>query len=272
MQEKLHYSQPILYIFINIRRRVSEYNTIMSQIAQLITTIKQCLKAAGLTYRDVAVALDISEPSVKRLFSSGRLTVDRLAQFSDLLGLTLAELLQKAESSTPRLQMLTLDQETQLVSNERLLLVAVCVLNNWTIGNIISAYQLSKPECIKHLLVLQKMGLADLKPENRIRLLVARDFDWLPNGPIRAFFLRHGLPDFMTSRFDTPEETLDFTHGMLTRGAYMQLQAEMHKLRGKLAVLHKESLAAPLSEKQGTALLIAMRAWEPQIFRELKRI
>lgn len=158
----------------------------MTQITQLISTLKQRLKAAGMTYRDVAQALDLSEPSVKRLLASGRLTLERLAQFCELLGLTMAELLQEAERSTPRLQMLTREQETQLVSNEKLLLVAVCALNHWSLEDIVSAYCVSKAECIKHLLVLERMGLADLKPGNRIRLLVARDFDWLPDGPIRG--------------------------------------------------------------------------------------
>lgn len=244
----------------------------MTQIPQLIVTIKQHLKSAGMTYRDVAQALGLSEPSVKRLLSSGRLTLERLAQFSDLLGLTMAELLQEAELSAPRLQMLTREQEAQLVSNEKLLLVAVCTLNHWSTDDIISAYHLSKAECIKHLLVLERMGIANLKPENRIRLLVARDFDWLPDGPIRKFFLQQGLPDFMESRFDAPNESMDFAHGMLTKSAYAQLQVEMHRLHSKLATLHNESLIAPLSEKNGTALLLAIRVWEPKAFRKLKRV
>ncbi|WP_458130085.1 helix-turn-helix domain-containing protein [Pseudomonas sp. Z2-11] len=243
----------------------------MSQISQLIITIKQRLKAAGLTYRDVAQALDLSEPSVKRLLASGRLTVERLAQLCELLGMTMAELLQEAERLTPRLHMLTREQEAQLVSNEKLLLVAVCAVNHWTLEDIVSAYCVSKAECIGHLIVLERMGLADLKPGNRIRLLVARDFDWLPDGPIRGFFLKQGLPDFMASRFDLADETLHFTHGMLTQPAYAQLQGEIQKLRSKLAALHNESLSAPLSEKRGTALLLAMRVWEPLAFRKLKR-
>ncbi|WP_434604720.1 helix-turn-helix transcriptional regulator [Pseudomonas sp. Z4-7] len=243
----------------------------MNQISQLTITIKQRLKAAGLTYRDVAQALDLSEPSVKRLLASGRLTVERLAQLCELLGMTMAELLQEAERLTPRLHMLTREQEAQLVSNEKLLLVAVCAVNHWTLEDIVSAYCISKAECIGHLIVLERMGLADLKPGNRIRLLVARDFDWLPDGPIRGFFLKQGLPDFMASRFDLADETLHFTHGMLTQAAYAQLQGEIQKLRSKLAALHNESLSAPLSEKRGTALLLAMRVWEPLAFSKLKR-
>jgi transcriptional regulator with XRE-family HTH domain len=243
----------------------------MTEIAQLIATIKLQLKAAGMTYRDVAQALDLSEPSVKRLLSSGRLTVDRLAQFSELLGMTMAELLRESEASQARIHTLTHAQEAQLVSNDKLLLVAVCALNHWTLADIVATYRLSEAECIKQLLVLDRMGVVNLKPGNRIQLLVARDFDWLRDGPIRQFFLQQGMPDFMESRFDGADETMDFSHGMLTKAGYAQLQVELRKLRAKLATLHDEAANAQRAEKHGTALLLAMRVWEPAAFRALRR-
>jgi transcriptional regulator with XRE-family HTH domain len=243
----------------------------MTEIAQLIATIKLQLKAAGMTYRDVAQALDLSEPSVKRLLSSGRLTVDRLAQFSELLGMTMAELLRESEASQARSHTLTHAQEAQLVSNDKLLLVAVCALNHWTLADLVATYRLSEAECIKQLLVLDRMGVVNLKPGNRIQLLVARDFDWLRDGPIRQFFLQQGMPDFMESRFDGADETMDFSHGMLTKAGYAQLQVELRKLRAKLATLHDEAANAPRAEKHGTALLLAMRVWEPAAFRALRR-
>ncbi len=252
-------------------RLVSNSNTLMNDILQLVATIKLRLKAAGLTYRDVARALELSEPSVKRLLSDGRLTLERLSQFCDLLDLSMAELLLEAEATAPRLHQLTREQEAKLVSNDRLLLVAVCALNHWTIDEMTAVYRLTKAESIRHLLMLDRMGIASLNPGNRIRLRVARDFDWLPDGPIRQFFLQRGLPDFMDSRFGAPDDTLHFAHGMLTQAASEQLQGEMQKLRKKLAALHEESAAAPLHEKRGTALLLAMRAWEPEAFRQYKR-
>jgi transcriptional regulator with XRE-family HTH domain len=160
----------------------------MTELTQLIATIKRQLKGAGLTYRDVAKAVNLSEPSVKRLLSEGRLTVERLAQFCDLIGMTMPGLLLEAEASLPLLHTLTDEQEASLVANEKQLLVTVCALNHWSLNDIVSTYRLSKAECIKHLLVLDRMEIIELKPGNRIRLRVARDFDWLPNGPIRNFF------------------------------------------------------------------------------------
>lgn len=251
--------------------KVSNSNTFMTEIARLVVTLKHRFKAAGLTYREVAHALDLSEPSVKRLLSTGRISVERLAQICDLLGLTMAELLHEAETSAPRLHTLTREQEARLVADEKFLLVTVCALNHWSMDDVVTTYRLTAAECIRHLLALDKMALIKLKPGNRIQLLVARDFDWLADGPIRQYFSRHGLPDFMDSRFDAPGESMNFIHGMLTKDALLQLNDELLKLRSKFAALHNQSSSAPLSERAGTALVLAMRAWEPQSFRKLRR-
>ena len=39
----------------------------MTQTSQMLVALKKCLRAKGLTYCDVAEALDLSEASVKRL-------------------------------------------------------------------------------------------------------------------------------------------------------------------------------------------------------------
>jgi hypothetical protein len=79
---------------------------------------------------------------VKRLFSSERLTVDRLSRISALLGFTMAELLQEAADSVIPLRTLTAAQEAQLVANDKLLLVAVCAFNHWSLDEIVAAYRL----------------------------------------------------------------------------------------------------------------------------------
>lgn len=54
---------------------------------------------------------------MKRLFTKGRFTIDRLEQVCGLLGFTLAELAQEAASAVPALRVLSAAQETQLVSD-----------------------------------------------------------------------------------------------------------------------------------------------------------
>ena len=243
----------------------------MTEVDQLIATLKRRLKLQGMTYRDLAVALGLSEPSVKRLFASRRFTADRLVEISNLLGFTLAELAQEAAVSEGRLHTLTEKQERELVSDETLLLVAVCALNQWAVSEIIARYALSEAEVIQRLLKLDHLRLIHLLPGNRIRLNVARDFDWLPKGPIRMYFISQGLGDFLHSDFAGPDEVMAFSHGMLTEAAIAKMQAEIRKLRQKFAELHEESLAAPLSKRRGTGMILAMREWELAAFTARRR-
>ena len=143
----------------------------------------------------------------------------------------------------PKLRVLERDQEARLVGDERLLLVAVCALNRWTAGEITAEYRLTRAEVVKYLLVKDRMGVIELLPSNRIRPLVARDFDWLPDGPIRAYFMDHALGDFLGSRF-----------------------SEVHAGRTARGVS-----GSALEQRRGIGLMLALRRWEPENFKRLRR-
>ena len=87
----------------------------MREIDLLVTTLKRRLKAQGITYRELATRLGVSEASVKRLFATQRLTLERLLEISNLLGFTLAELAQEAALGEKRLHTLGEAQERELV-------------------------------------------------------------------------------------------------------------------------------------------------------------
>ncbi|HTY85295.1 MAG TPA: helix-turn-helix transcriptional regulator [Silvibacterium sp.] len=242
-----------------------------TEVVQLIATLKRELKSQGKTYRDLAGALDLSEASVKRLFSSERFTVERLARISAFLGSTLAEMCQRAADSLPEIATLTEEQELQLVSDPRLLLVAVCVLNRWEASDIGRVYELSAAEILKRLIVLDRMALIELLPGDRARRRVRRDFEWRPDGPIKRFFREQGLSDFLHDSFNQAEESLEFAHGMLTTEAREELLTEMRRLRRTLARLHEDSEGRPLHEKRGVGLLLGTRGWELPVFSKLRR-
>jgi transcriptional regulator with XRE-family HTH domain len=242
----------------------------MTELQQLLVAIKRQLKLRGLSYREVAVALKLSEPSVKRLFSTGRISLERLLKLCAMLDLTLAELTREAAAGTP-MQGLSPEQETELVSDFKLLLVAVCVLNHWRMADIVARYRLSETECIQRLVRLDRIGLIELLPGNRVRINVARDFDWLPAGPIRRFFRDQGQDDFLAGDFAGENESVFFVHGMLTADARARFQAQLGRLRRSFAELHEESLHAPIGQRRGTGMLLALRGWEPPAFAHLRR-
>lgn len=244
----------------------------MSELNNVLATTKQLLKRKGLTYRDLARALKLSEPTVKRMFATGNLSLGRLAQVSTILGLSMAELMQLADENRPRIHALSEKDEALLVSDPKLLLVAVCALNHWSLADIVATYRVSEAECIQKLLQLDRVGLIQLLPGNRIRLVIARDFSWQANGPIRTFFRSQGLDDFLDSSFSRPGESLAFVHGMFCQAAFAELEPEIQRLRDRFSTLHEESLSVPRNERQSASLLMATRRdWEPLAFAALRR-
>jgi transcriptional regulator with XRE-family HTH domain len=244
----------------------------MDEFGHVLSALKRALKADGLTYRDVARELKVSEPSVKRWLTSRRIGVERLAKIAALASLTLAELCQRAAAEAPKVRQLTRAQEQELVSDTKLLLVTACAFNRWTPGEIVDAYQLTESECVQRLLWLDRLRLIDLLPHNRVRLNITQDFDWLPDGAIRKFFRAQWESDFLAGNFPDPGETLAFVHAMLTPAAIAKLQAILRRLRREVVALHEESLESPLAERHGTGVLLAAREWEPRSFAALRRI
>jgi len=202
----------------------------MSQTSELIDTIKGCLKRAKMTYADVARKLEMSEANVKRMFSRNRMTLDRLEQLCDLLGMELTELARQVEQERLQVCELTMEQERALAADKRLLLVAHLLLNHWQPETISEHYYIGEHELMRYLAQLDRIQFIDLFPGNQVRLLVSPHFKWLPGGPVHQFFSRHIERDFFKSRFAADDENLIFMSGMLSPGSNEKLQQAMSRL------------------------------------------
>lgn len=243
----------------------------MAATHPLLAALQRRLRRDGITYAEVARRLGVSEPTVKRLFSTERLTLDRLDALCEVAGVDLAELARDAQEAQGRLSRLAREQEEQLVRDEGLLLVAVLVLNHWRFEEILAAYRYTEPALVRHLVALDRLGLIELLPGNRVRLKVARDFAWLANGPIEHWFEHKAQGDFLASGFHGEREVRRFSHGMLSRASQARLRERIERLCQEFTELHAEDAGLPLVEKDGACVLVAMRRWEPPVFAALKR-
>ena len=243
----------------------------MSQVTALLKTLRRELKAQGFTYADIAVQLRLSESSIKRMFSESKLSLERLDALCQVAGLEISDLTQKMSEERNRIDMLTEQQEREVAEDSKLLLVAICVLNLWTFKEIIEAYKLTEHECVQLLAKLDRLKVIELLPLNRFRLSVANDFRWIPNGPIQRFFRTEVQPDFMKSTFSGPGEKMVFRNGMLSRGSNATMMKKVEKLVAEFKELHDEDAGLPLKERFGSSVLVAMRPWELEHFRKLRR-
>ena len=243
----------------------------MARASALIDTLKKALKASDLTYADVARHLGLSHASVKRMFSHGHFTLQRLEAVCDLMQLDFTDLVHLVDEDRTRISSLTADQERELVSDLKFLLVALCVQNEWTFEEITRYYNISEQECVRYLARLDRLGLIELLPHNRIRRMVAQDFRWLARGPFERFFEQRAQRDFLKSHFTRPGETRLFLTGMLSMTSLETLRARMETIAHEYVLAQNQDAALPVGARFSTGFLLCIRPWELRDFSPLRR-
>ncbi len=238
----------------------------MSQISTLVSLVKKELKAQGKTYVDVAKKLDLSEASVKRLFAEKNFTIQRMEMLAEFLGFELSELMALVEREQQQLSQLDKEQELEIANDIVLLLVTVCVMNNYKFEDILENYKLSETECIQKLAKLDKLKLIELLPNNRIKLLIAPNFKWLPRGPIQKFFQHKIQQEFFKSNFDKELEQLHVLNGMLSLDSIKIMQNKMQRLVKEFNDLIHDDKKLPLQDKVGITMVSAQRHWNYSVF------
>ncbi|MCB1672591.1 MAG: helix-turn-helix transcriptional regulator [Gammaproteobacteria bacterium] len=243
----------------------------MSESERLVKTLKQELRRQGRTYADLTEVLELSHASVKRLFAERNFSLTRLEKICRYLGMDLADLVNAMERSAERIDELTIEQERQLVADAKFLCLAHALLSRWTFDEIIETYRIEMTEGIHYLAMLDRMGLIEMLPGNRYKLLVSRSFRWIRGGPIQRFFEKQLQSDFLDASFNGPGQRRLFVSTMLSSGNVELLARKLEKLAAEINEMHLEDEKLPLPEKRGISVLLAARPWETAVFTALRR-
>ena len=243
----------------------------MSTTADLVIALKQELRSAQMTYAQLAKSLGMAESSVKRMLAKGDMPLSRIDAICRALKMDFAELARRVADSQPLLKELTQEQERAVVADKKLLLCAICVLSQWTLEQITTAYRISEAECIKRLAELDRIGIIELRPLNRYRLKLAKMFRWRANGPVMDFFREHAVLDYYKGGFDKPGEGLLLVHGSVSRAAAPVFFERLQKVAQDFAQQHQADQRLPEKEREGYTLLLAVRSWEFEAFTQLRR-
>ena len=242
----------------------------MPHAITLVDTLKRLLKARGITYGALAARIDMSEASVKRMFSQKNFTLQRLDQILSASGIEFDEL-SAAQNAPALISQLTMAQEKEIIGDARLLVVAVSAMNHICFDDIIKYYDMNDVEVTKYLLRLDKIGFLELMPNNRVKLLIARTFGWIPNGPIQSYFRHEAAADYLDSRFDGPDEVLRLVNVMLTRQSGAALLERLKQVAAEFAQQHQHETRLPLEQRHAISFIVAARPWVPRAFKTLLR-
>ena len=229
----------------------------MPQTNDLLHTLKKLLKRHNKTYVDVAACLQLSEASVKRLFSEQNMSLQRLDTICGLLGMEISELVQemRAEQLKP-ISELSYAQEKEIADDLNLLLVTVCVLNRWSLAEIVQHYQFSETQVIRYLAHLDRLHIIELQPGNRIKLLVTANFKWLDDGPIMQLFRSRIEQEYFRTNFTKASEKLLVLNEVRRRGLGQVLihALEQRAREQKRGLLHLDTEAGSPAENFYSAL------------------
>ena len=243
----------------------------MSTSADLVTALKKELKAAQMTYADLAKALGMAESSVKRMLAKGDMPLSRIDAICRVLKLDFAELARRVADMQPLLSEMTEAQERAVVADKKLLLCAICVLSQWTLEQITSSYRLTQAEGITCLAQLDRIGIIELKPLNRYRLKLAKTFRWRPHGAVMGYFRDHAVLDYFSGGFDGDGEGMLLVHGSISQALAPSFLERMQRVAQDFAQQHQADQKLLEKDREGYTLLLAMRRWEFEAFAGLRR-
>lgn len=236
----------------------------------LFESLKAHLRTRGMTYKDLAAQLQVSEPTVKRMFSERDCTLSRLEQICAILQVDLQGISRGAPRQSKLITELSRRQEQEIVDDPRLFVVAVCAMSNLTLEQMIAIYDISEPQAIGLLARLDKIGFLELMPNNRYRLLVARTFRWIPDGPIMRW-TKARAQDYFDHPFCGPGEMLRVINVRISAESRTALLARLEQLAAEYEEQHSADSRLPLDQRLPLSLCLAVRPWEPQTFRALRR-
>lgn len=240
----------------------------MSQTSILISALKKTLKSHGKTYTDVAAALDLSTASVKRLFSEQTLSLKRLDAICGMLDMEVTDLLQQIAEDGWQLKQLSEAQEQEIANDMALLLVTVAVVNHLSLDELLRVFTINEHIVIQKLAWLDRQGLIELLPKNKIKLKVSGNFAWRPDGPIQRFFQEKVSAEYFSTRFTQVGERLLVLNGMLTDGALDQFQRRLDRLAQDFEELVSQDRNQPIDRRQGQTVVLAVRPWRFGVFNE----
>ena len=244
----------------------------MAQTTQLVDTLKRELKAHGFSYSDVAICLSLSLASVKRLFSEQQFSLTRLDKICQLMDIEISDLVtQMNKNSSSSVSELTLQQEQEIADDVALLLVTVCILNRWTVTQLMEYFHFTEHQCIRYLAVLDRLKLIDLLIGNRVKLKVSTNFKWRENGPIQQFFQQKLAADFFDSQFSGQAEKLVVMNGMLSIESMSLFHRKLAQLVSEFDELNSADSSLDFSDRTGTTIVLATRSWQYGLFDSLKK-
>jgi transcriptional regulator with XRE-family HTH domain len=227
----------------------------MAEQALIVAELKRALREHQLTYTDVARKLELSVATVKRLFSTGDFSLQRVDGICELMGISLREILER---------------EQEIVADPPLFFVTWLVLNRTPFEEIVRHYRFADRELLRYFIKLDRLKVIELQPGNKVRLLVSRRFSWRAGGPVQKYIHQKLLREFFAGHFAGANEEFFFHGGAISEETLAQVKRVLRNASRECVEIVEGDRGA-WETRHGTAFVLAVRPWKYSGFTQFER-
>ena len=210
-----------------------------SEIDLLLKTLKSIFKSRGLLYQNIADAIGVSETSVKRYLTGHGLTVEILERLCRAVNLRITDLVAIVRAEEDRLPALTHEDEEKLAQDPTLAMLFYLIAKGHSPQSVQADFNLTDAELNRYLTKLDRWGLIQLYPYNRVRMRVSPLFHVERGGPL-ARSARQGSLDCMFRNFDLTADDWTFSIDKLSPPSVEKARELLHEFTDALAKIAEQ--------------------------------
>jgi DNA-binding Xre family transcriptional regulator len=245
---------------------------VAGEASRIIVGLKRLMKARAITYKELAARIDLSEVSIKRIFSQSSLSLARLEQICQALDVSIQEIARlSGEQTADATESVTLEQESALAADPNLLACYYLIANGRTGLEICKELGVEEIKVRRWMVKLHSFGLVELRAKMRAKARTSSAITWRHDGPMWHLYEDKVRQEYLQSTFGAPFEAMHFRSAEMSDASCQVLLRKLERLAVEFRDLAELDRSLPAREKRSMGFLLAARPWVFSMFESLRR-
>jgi len=223
----------------------------------ILAELKREMRRRGVRGIDLADALGVAEPTLRRWLRGQGLTLAGLDAMCDALDIDIRDLIAGADDRGA--ERLTLAQERVLAADRALALLFFAILNGAQREEMISDFGLPAGHVDDLVRRLHRLGLVDITSSGRLHALTRRGVRWRKGGPLAAAFEKTVRNFFLSTDFGAEDALYVSDMVRLSAAGRQRVLALMDALRDDIHLIAGQERGLGPDRLDWSALFMLVR-------------
>lgn len=239
----------------------------------MVQSLKTLVKNSGTTYEELGRKMNLSTDTIKRLLGGSiPITLERVSEICEYIGIDVFELARISKfGEKPAVEILTHDQEKILAGDDALFAVYYLIVMGMSFDEIHATYKLSKHQLLKLAIKLEDLGILELHPENKLKLLVYRKIRWNMNGPLHNKYMTSMAMDFAKDVYESSDSFKFFFNCPLSKDSKVEVLRKLEKMCREIENISEMDLNIKNRTSTTMNIFVGAKNWMPEVTRKYSR-